>query len=278
MFGGPVGGTVPLELAQIPEPGNGNHGSSTLQADSLRGLGINYQTAFDLRPKRRLPTEYSKVFVVPVMVDVDALTHRFQAMSLDVWNQNPNDFRLEEKDEAEGQMRMEGLYAICVHLVDQNPMVHFIGKIESVLGRWAILLTQTKMTCEILSTDRRVFAVLRALDKAITAQNGDKLLSRLAQVQLVRVLEALEARVAMERQNGHLHRRSGYRNASIVLDIYMSAQEMVPSISRRALIERKRVAKRWNELAGPWPLFLLVYSEEAEEIMFVSKQFEAGFH
>ncbi|KAI7912027.1 hypothetical protein M0657_010222 [Pyricularia oryzae] len=188
-------------------------------------------------------------------------------MSLDVWNQNPNDFRLEEKDEAEGQMRMEGLYAICVHLVDQNPMVHFIGKIESVLGRWAILLTQTKMTCEILSTDRRVFAVLRALDKAITAQNGDKLLSRLAQVQLVRVLEALEARVAMERQNGHLHRRSGYRNASIVLDIYMSAQEMVPSISRRALIERKRVAKRWNELAGPWPLFLLVYSEEAEEII-----------
>ncbi|KAH8742899.1 hypothetical protein F5883DRAFT_594913 [Diaporthe sp. PMI_573] len=95
-----------------------------------------------------------------------------------------------------------------------------------------------------------------------------RLLSRLAYVQLVRVIRLLENRVALDRQAGRLHRRSGYRNASIALDIYLKAQETLStSSSRRTLIERKRLAKRWSELAGPWPLFLLDYSDEAEEII-----------
>ncbi|KAL8295056.1 hypothetical protein RB601_003574 [Gaeumannomyces tritici] len=189
-------------------------------------------------------------------------------MTLGVRNQDPSDHRLGEGDQVEFNLRGKGLHTICTRLVHKHPVAHFIQKFESVLGRWSFLLSQTKLSCEIPSTDRRVITVLRALDQVITAGNGDKLLSRLARVQLVRVLDILEARVAMERQGGHLHRRSGYRNASIVLDIYMSAQaEVFPFVSRRTLTERKRVAKRWSELAGPWPLFLLVYSEEAEEIV-----------
>ncbi|KAH8746115.1 hypothetical protein F5883DRAFT_438404, partial [Diaporthe sp. PMI_573] len=146
----------------------------------------------------------------------------------------------------------------------------FTQNFESVLRPWSILLGETTLPGDVLSTDWRFNSVFRALDRVITAGDYDtRLLSRLAYVQLVRVIRLLENRVALDRQAGRLHRRSGYRNASIALDIYLKAQETLStSSSRRTLIERKRLAKRWSELAGPWPLFLLVYSDEAEEIMF----------
>ncbi|KAI7913792.1 hypothetical protein M0657_009850 [Pyricularia oryzae] len=184
-------------------------------------------------------------------------------MSSSICKQHPISCKFGKK-RAECSMRIKGIYEFCARLVHQNSMALFMQKLESVIEPWSILLGQTRLSCETPSSDPRVFSVLKVLD-AVIANGDDRLLSRLAQAHLARVLDILEARVAMERQNGHLHRRNGYRNASIVLDIYMSAQDVV--LPRRTLIERKRVAKRWSELAGAWPLFLLVYSEEAEEII-----------
>ena len=91
------------------------------------------------------------------------------------------------------------------------------------------------------------------------------MLARLAYVQLYRLLRILERRVVLDRKVHHIRNRSP--NSSIALDIYMAAQSCNPP-SRRQLIERKNLAKRWSDLAGRWAIFVLLYSEDAEDIMF----------
>ncbi|KAK1980496.1 hypothetical protein LZ30DRAFT_534958, partial [Colletotrichum cereale] len=156
----------------------------------------------------------------------------------------------------------------CTRLVRQDAISHFIHNFESGLRCWVVLLIETTPRHHIPSTDGGFVAAFRTLDRVITTENSTGLLSRLAYVQLTHVLELLEARVAEERRKGHLHRRRDYPNASVVLDIYMSAQDRgVSPISRHTLIERRRTARRWSELAGPWPLLLLIYSEDADEVV-----------
>lgn len=159
---------------------------------------------------------------------------------------------------------------LCTRLVRPNAIGQFIRNFEPGLRHWSALLNETSPPDNITSADSRFITAFKTLDRVITAGEIDSaFLSRMAYVQLIRVMKLLEYRVAIDRQAGRLHRRSGYQNASVVLDIYLSAQEDVsPSSSRLELIGRKRRAKRWSELAGPWPIFLLVYSEEAEDIMF----------
>ena len=157
---------------------------------------------------------------------------------------------------------------LCARLVHQEAITNFLETFESVITPWARVLYETTPPDDVLSTDDRFINALRTLDRMITTnENNAKLLSRLAYVQLYRLMTFLEKRVAADRWAGRLHRRSGYQNASVALDIYMSAQNH-PSPSRRCLIERKCLAKRWNDLAGPSPIYVLLYSEEAENIMF----------
>lgn len=100
-------------------------------------------------------------------------------------------------------------------------MVFFMQKLEFVIEPWFILLGQTRLSYEIPNLNPKVFNVLKVLD--IVIANGDnKLLSKLAQTHLVRILDILKARIAMEKQNGHFYRRNGYRNANIIFDIYIS--------------------------------------------------------
>ncbi|KAM5357287.1 hypothetical protein ACJZ2D_016424 [Fusarium nematophilum] len=210
---------------------------------------------------------------------VETLTHRFRAMRLedsdvqmDLDPSSPKYLGLDstqgKPDGQEESVAEIMVNTLCARLVHQWEIMNFLRAFESVITPWSKLLSDTTPPDDVLSTDGRFIGALRILDLAIAArENNARLLSRLAYVQLHRLMKFLERRVALDRRAGRFHRRRGYQNASIVLDIYMSAQNH-PSPSRRSLIERKCLAKRWNDLAGPWPIFVLVYSEEAEKIMF----------
>jgi hypothetical protein len=50
-----------------------------------------------------------------------------------------------------------------------------------------------------------------------------------------------------------------------------SSQRANPKRMREALHERKRIGKRWKGLCGSLPLLLLVYTEEANCIMYVGR-------
>lgn len=180
-------------------------------------------------------------------------------------------------EQADAPTKVDLIYA---RLLGQVDIANFFRAVETVLIPWATLVRETTPPDDAPSTDDRFLAAFKVLDAAIdTKGHSERLLSRLAYVQLHRLMKRLEARVASDRQAGRISRRSGYKNAYIVLDTYMRAQNQ-PSPSRRSLIERKCRARRWHDLAGSWPVFLLIYTEDAVQIMFGHNQapLERLFH
>jgi hypothetical protein len=87
---------------------------------------------------------------------------------------------------------------------------------------------------------------------------------RLAYNRLTHVFESPKKIVASYRRNGLLpSRRSGYGNASVAIDIYIEAQEQAGTSSDQVK-QGSRVARRWRTLAGPSPIFVIIYSEAVE--------------
>jgi hypothetical protein len=173
---------------------------------------------------------------------------------------------VESKTNSKESTRDIMVNTICADLVPQDAVGHFLYAFGSVASPWYTLLCRTTPPDHIQSTDSWFVDALSALDLVITGQqDSSRLLARLAYVQLYRLLQILQRRVAFDRQVCRI--RSRNRNSSIALDIYMAAQSCNPP-SRRQLIERKNLAKRWSDLAGQWAIFVLLYSDDAEDIVF----------
>jgi hypothetical protein len=156
---------------------------------------------------------------------------------------------------------------LCLRLVRRDAVAHFHDSFAATFARWSAIMVETSPPHDVSCTDRSFITAFQALDRIFN--NGDEMDMRLGYVQLIRLFKLLTERVAVDRQKGCLHRKNGYRNVSIAFDIYMDAYDQASCPPRRALIERKRIAQRWSELAGPWPMFLLIYSENAEQIVSV---------
>jgi hypothetical protein len=84
------------------------------------------------------------------------------------------------------------------------------------------------------------------------------------------LFDSLKPVVRAERKNGEAHRERGDRDINAVIDIYENA--LRPSdrrVLRDVILRYRRTGKRVETLAGPSPLFLLIYSDEAETVMYV---------
>lgn len=155
-------------------------------------------------------------------------------------------------------------------LLGENPFNTFTENCDKTLGEWIPLLAKTTLPSDITSSDPRIIAAFQAVDGVIYGQGSD-LLRRLAYIQLSRLFVSLEAVIKSDRENWRLLRKPCYRDATVAIDIYMAAQPGHSNTSdlRRQLKERKRRARIWSELARPSPLIVLIYSREAEPIMYV---------
>lgn len=143
----------------------------------------------------------------------------------------------------------------------------FPHKCKAILADWVSLLFKTTPPDGLNSADVRFVQAFRNIDNAITG--GNKLLSRLAYLQLMRLSDSLEEIVRSEREYGS-DRQSGRGDASYVIEIYKRAQEHTGVDAKKlaALVrERRRIGRQWQRLAGPSPLLLLVYSNYAETIV-----------
>lgn len=89
-------------------------------------------------------------------------------------------------------------------------------------------------------------------------------------MRLIALFDHLKPVVKSERENGQSYRERGDRDISAIMDIYENAQRRCSNTpaSRDTLAEHRRTGKRIRTLAGPSPLFLLVYSAEAETVMY----------
>ncbi|KAF5228230.1 hypothetical protein FANTH_14551 [Fusarium anthophilum] len=155
-------------------------------------------------------------------------------------------------------------------LIGREPLDSFADNCEKTIPNWILLLRQTSLPNFINSSHHSIITAFKAVDNVICGTQGTYLLRRLAYVQLMRLFTSLEALIKSERESGKAVRKQGCGDASIAIDIYMSAQQshQHPDDLRRELKERKRAGKIWRDLSGPSPLFTMVYSHASESIMY----------
>ncbi|KAL8329146.1 hypothetical protein RB597_004739 [Gaeumannomyces tritici] len=156
-------------------------------------------------------------------------------------------------------------------LVRPEAMTFFAANFESILEDWILILVKTSLPSSTPSSDPHVITAFQVLDNAI--KGSDRIRSRLAHIQLLRVFKSLEDIIASERrirgkrtafERGNQGKR-GERNVCVAHTLYKSAQPQ--AVSRRDLIRRKQAARCWRTLAGPLPFFLIIYSEVAESVV-----------
>ena len=159
-------------------------------------------------------------------------------------------------------------------MISCDPINVFADNCERTLADWIQLLGNTTAPANITSSDPSFISAFKFVDRILCGAQTSHLLRRLAFVQLMRLSDSLGAIVRSERERG-LRRTSGVVDASVVIDIYKSAQEGRLSTEELKWVvwERRRIGRRWTVLAGPSPLFLLVYSDVAEKVVLVLPYF-----
>lgn len=160
--------------------------------------------------------------------------------------------------------------SLTSRLLGFDPINLFADNCEKTMADWISLLRETTPPEDIASSDHRFVSAFQILDRVISGTQGSYLLRRLAYVQYMRLSDSLKGIIRSERQLG-VPRKSGYRDVCVAIDIYESAQRKRPSAQlRNAIRERRRTGRHFETLAGPSPLFLLVYSDVAETVVYVA--------
>jgi hypothetical protein len=154
-------------------------------------------------------------------------------------------------------------------LLGAAPLQTFNRNYEEVITDWDLLKSKTNIRNVDSSSDPRIISSFKVIDDVLCGGQGSTLLRRLAYVRLVDLFSFLEGLISFERRSGRVIRERYYRDASIAIDIYMSAQEDIsdPNGLRRQIRERRRIGRCWKDLSKPSPLLVLMYSEAAEPIM-----------
>ncbi|KAK9446352.1 hypothetical protein VB005_00199 [Metarhizium brunneum] len=153
-------------------------------------------------------------------------------------------------------------------LMVRDPFTFFADNFQSVVAEWISLLAKTTpRTCEIASTNPQLITAFQDVDKYLTGRQSNYLLRRLAFVQLMRLSDFIENIIQSERETGS-PRQAGYGDATVVIELYKKAQGISDTKQLTSIVrERRRMGRQWERLAGPSPLFLLVYSSYADTIV-----------
>lgn len=164
------------------------------------------------------------------------------------------------------------LESLSSRLVRRDAIECFADNCKKIWGDWTSLLRKTTLPPHVASSDARVIAAFRAVDDVILEKQSTCVLRWLAYMRLMALFDHLKPVVKSERENGGAHRGRGDRDISAIVDIYENARRRCSNTqaSRNAIVENRRTGKCVRTLAGPSPLFLLVYTEAAEPIMYAS--------
>lgn len=161
------------------------------------------------------------------------------------------------------------LESLSSRLVRRDAIECFANNCKKIWEDWTSLLRKTTLPPNVASSDTRVIAAFRAVDSVISRKKSICVLRWLAYVRLMALFDSLKLVVRAKGENGEAHRKRGDRDISAVIDIYKNAQR--PS-DRRGLrdmiLEHRRTGKRVKSLAGPSPLFLLIYSDKAKTVIY----------
>lgn len=130
------------------------------------------------------------------------------------------------------------------------------------------------MPDSITSSEPRVVAAFKELDSIILGRET-RILKRLAYIRLLQVFKSLEQILHSDHREGRIEFRSGYSALSFAADIYVSAQGRLTT--KKLLEERTQYARRLRDLAVEAPLSLLIYSNVAETVAYVTPSYFCSF-
>lgn len=206
-------------------------------------------------------------------VDLTHLVNRSAQLSLDndvsdeLKNTNNINKAIKSRPSKRDTFRIQEISFKLTH----NGTVNFlteIGRLTLINGTY--LIRQTIIPVHIQNSDPRILGAFRTIDNIILGPK-DELLKRIAYTQLINVFNSLEKIISADRSNGLIHGATGYRDATIAIDIYANAQKKKENMKllRRKLLKRKRSARRWLQLAGTSPFLLIAYLNIAERIVYV---------
>jgi hypothetical protein len=116
--------------------------------------------------------------------------------------------------------------------------------------------------------------LITTFDKVHNLFEGGKsqrLMLRIAYIQLVRVIDAHKATTTTDWLKGHTRRPVGQRDSSVAIDTYLLLKGSCPAQapSRTTLHEYCRKGRRLALLGREAPLSVLVFSSTAEIVMYV---------
>jgi hypothetical protein len=142
---------------------------------------------------------------------------------------------------------------------------------EKIYEFWKALHTRTTIPSNSPDLDIYIMRAFQFLDGTMLNRELPHQLSRLSHVALTKMVGSLKKAVAANRRQGKVESRSGYRNAAIVMDLYLNAQELVADRVRakRHLNRRMQTSRRWTELARGCPLLLVTHADAAESLVLV---------
>ena len=151
----------------------------------------------------------------------------------------------------------------------------FADDCETLHRVWKELLEKTTLPDNTTSTDDRVLERIRELDNRIR-YSEDRVVSRLAYIQLTRMLAALRKKIQDDRRHGLLVGKRSQRDVTIAIDIYLRA---TGKANRAEVSKFTSLGNRWTALAGRYPLLLVTFTDVAERIMYVrSYRFRFLYH
>lgn len=154
---------------------------------------------------------------------------------------------------------------VAYGLLTADAKLVFAENMFDIYRFWLQLVQQTTLSPGMTCVDHGITMAFQAIDNVIDRE-GHRL-ARLAYVRLPVVMSALQGIISTDRKQGRIRTSVGYRNASVALDIYLSAQHNSTDATRKNIAKRARLAARWAALGGNFPLLLLSYPNAIENIV-----------
>lgn len=151
-------------------------------------------------------------------------------------------------------------------IIQPNALPFFECHCQEIHDFWSWLARKTSIPADVAINDPLITSAFAIIDDAILHSGEYFWRSRLAYVQLTRVLIAIKSIIA---RRGRQRRRVGQGNASILIDLYVKAQvePFSPKILRQKVQNRVRVAKRWADLISGSIFIAAAYNDKAEMMM-----------
>ncbi|KAL7905995.1 hypothetical protein GGI35DRAFT_483263 [Trichoderma velutinum] len=159
-------------------------------------------------------------------------------------------------------------FKVVTYMVWPDSLGLFDRRHLEVQEFWTTLLRKTSLPPNITIDHEKIMAAFTAIDCIILGTSNELWKLRLAYVRLARISSLLLSIIASGRRKGRISRGVGKGNASILIDLYMKAQNEQISTELRVQIQRRlRIARRWADLIGGSIFLAVVYSNKAEIAM-----------